>query len=127
VAIAGDCASEAARGDPELLRRVLENLVDNACKYSPDGATIALSAERDATSLRLRVTDDGPGVSEAFREKIFQKYVQLERDAEKHARTSRGLGLVFCRLAAEAHGGRIRVFDARPRGTTFEVEIPQTA
>jgi signal transduction histidine kinase len=120
-------APPIVRADRDLLQRVLENLVDNACKYSPEGATIRLAAGGSESSLELRVVDDGPGIAPEYRDKIFDKYVQLERDAAKHARTSRGLGLVFCRVAAEAHGGTIRVEDAGGRGTAFVIEIPRAA
>src|SRR5207244_11518308 len=68
--------------DPDLLRRVLENLVDNALKYAGRGGTIGIeSAPRPDGSAEIRVMDDGPGIPAELREKIFEKYVRLDRDA----------------------------------------------
>jgi len=113
------------RADKELLQRLVENLVDNSIKYTPAGGSIHVQAQGAADgSVEIRVTDEGHGVPQEYREKIFERYVQLDRDAEAHAWTSRGLGLAFCRLAAEAHGGRIWVEENKPKGSTFCVRIP---
>jgi signal transduction histidine kinase len=113
-------------GDQDLLRRLLENLVDNAIKYSVRGGAIRLAARgADADWLELAVSDAGPGVPESWRERIFEKYVRLDRDAANETRTSRGLGLVYCRLAAEAHGGRIWVEPNEPQGTVFRTRLPR--
>ncbi|HET9484243.1 MAG TPA: hybrid sensor histidine kinase/response regulator [Xanthomonadales bacterium] len=112
--------------DADLLRRLLENLVDNAIKYSQRGGAIHVSArDTDDGWLELSVSDTGPGVPEAWRERIFEKYVRLDRDAHSETRTSRGLGLVYCRLAAEAHGGRIWVEPNDPQGTVFRTRLPR--
>jgi len=112
------------RADRDLLRRVLENLVDNSLRYSPEGSTVRLEARADAGAAELRVRDDGLGVPAAYRERIFEKYVTLDPASSAEVRSSRGLGLVFCRLAVEAHGGRIWVEDNHPRGSTFCVRLP---
>ena len=113
-------------GDDDLLHRLLENLVDNAIKYTGRGTTITVRSRRDdAGAVVVQVIDQGPGVPLEQRERIFEKYQRLESQGPL-ARTSRGLGLVFCRLAAEAHGGRIHVEDAAPRGVAFCVTLPQT-
>jgi signal transduction histidine kinase len=114
--------------DRELLRRVLDNLLDNSFKYTPTGGTIGLEYRSPGPGeVELRVRDEGPGVPEAMRERIFDKYFRLDRDAFVHGRVSRGLGLVFCRAAVEAHGGRIWVEDNAPRGTTFCIRLPRGA
>ncbi|HLL54711.1 MAG TPA: response regulator [Myxococcaceae bacterium] len=111
--------------DADLLRRVLENLVDNCLKYTPAGGTIRLEASGDGSrSLELRVRDEGPGIPESFRDRIFDRYTQLERDAGTYAQSSRGLGLAFCRLAVEAHGGTIRAEPNEPKGSLFRVTLP---
>lgn len=116
------------RADKDLLQRLIENLIDNGIKYTPAGGTIDIRAQRGTDgAVELRVSDEGQGVPVEYREKIFEKYVQLDRDIETHARTSRGLGLAFCRLAAEAHGGRIWVEENRPKGSTFCVRLPSGA
>lgn len=109
--------------DRDLLLRLLENLLDNALKYSPPGGTIKVEASTANGYLDFCIRDEGPGIPGAYRERIFEKYVQLEDNTVSLARTSRGLGLVFCRLAAEAHGGRIWVEDNEPRGTAFRVRL----
>ncbi len=120
-----DLSPEVKRNvvDRDLLLRLLENLLDNALKYSPPGGTIRVEASSPNGFLDFSVRDEGPGIPGAYRERIFEKYVQLEDSATSLARTSRGLGLVFCRLAAEAHGGRIWVEDNAPRGTAFKVRL----
>jgi signal transduction histidine kinase len=109
--------------DRDLLLRLLENLLDNALKYSPPGGTIKIEASTADGYLEFCIRDEGPGIPGAYRERIFEKYVQLEDNTVSLARTSRGLGLVFCRLAAEAHGGRIWAEDNEPRGTAFRLRL----
>jgi two-component system sensor histidine kinase/response regulator len=114
------------RGDSDLLHRLFENLLDNSIKYNSSGGTVSVRTLVDHGFVEIHVNDDGPGVPLAFRDQIFQKYVQLDRDRDAHPeeRTSRGLGLAFCRLAAEAHGGRIWVEENDPKGSSFRVRIP---
>ena len=112
--------------DPDLMRRVLENLVDNAIKYSPQGGSVRIEARPEGDrAVEIRVVDQGRGVPEAFREKVFEKYVRVDPDVALAARNmSRGLGLTFCRLAVQAHGGSIRVTPNTPRGSVFSVRLP---
>jgi len=109
-------------GDADLLRRVLENLVENAIRHAPEGSVVRLSAVAQAGSTLLRVADAGHGVPEAAREQVFERFVQLGAE-EKSTRAGRGLGLTFCKLAVEAHGGRIWVEDADP-GAAFCLLLP---
>jgi signal transduction histidine kinase len=111
--------------DPDLMRRVLGNLVDNCVKYGPPGGRIWLESrvERDGTAL-LSIRDEGPGVPPDLRELIFEKYSRLERGKGRRRAGSRGLGLRFCRVAVEAHGGRIWVEDNVPTGACFRVRLP---
>jgi len=112
-------------GDAELLRRMIENLLDNAKKYSPAGTTIRLGIEPvDTAWVEIRVTDQGAGIPPEMRDRIFEKYARLERESAEYAESSRGLGLTFCRLAAEVHGGRIWVDDNPQGGCAFHVRIP---
>lgn len=112
------------RADRDMLRRVLQNLVDNSIKYAPAKSTIRLEADGKEDRVEFRVRDEGPGIPVEFREKIFEQNVQLDRDYARRGRLSRGLGLVFCRVAATAHGGRVWVEPNEPRGSSFCVEIP---
>lgn len=124
VSVDVDLDNDHVRVDPDLVRRILSNLLDNCLKYAPSGGQVAVSARTVEPGLiEIRVADQGPGVPEADRERIFDAYQQLERDRRKHMRTSRGLGLVFCRLAAEAHGGTVWVEDNEPQGSRFCVQL----
>ncbi len=112
--------------DPDLLRRLIENLLDNAFKYSPQNAAVEISARlSDDDAVEFRVVDHGIGVPEEMREQVFEKYVRLERETTRGRRAGRGLGLAFCRLAVEVHGGRIWVEDAKPSGAAFCVRLPR--
>lgn len=107
-------------GDPELIRRTLENLIDNALRYAPTESTIALTAAAFDGEVELRVVDAGPGVPEEHRARVFERFAQADREP---ARASRGLGLAFCKVVIEAHGGRIWIEDAAP-GAAFCIRIP---
>lgn len=111
--------------DRDLVRRILENLVDNSTKYAPPATTIRLEARAGPEGVELRVRDQGPGIPPEKRSNVFEKYVQLERDAAAHGRRGRGLGLVFVRLAAEAHGGSVTIEDHPGGGGCFCVLLPR--
>lgn len=111
--------------DASLIDRVLQNLLDNACKYAPAGTAVVLRLANDERVLRLDVLDEGPGVPDALKDKVFELYAQAESDVLNRARSSRGLGLAFCKLAVEAHGGRIWVEDRPGGGSAFCVELPR--
>ncbi len=115
--------------DRDLLARVIENLLDNAVRHTPRGGHICVEAEPldGADSVEIRVRDDGRGIPEDQRERVFQRYAQIEpaNCAETEcARCSVGLGLFFCRLAIDAHGGTIRAEANDPRGTVFRITLP---
>jgi len=108
--------------DVELLRRVLQNLVGNAIKFTPAGGHIAIEAHVDATSQQVvvvSVTDDGVGISPDLQARLFQKFVS----GRVRGRGS-GLGLAFCRLVVEAHGGRIWVESTPGSGAAFHFTLP---
>jgi two-component system sensor histidine kinase/response regulator len=109
--------------DGQLLRRVLENLIDNALRYSPTDGVIRIGVSRTARALTLVVSDQGPGVLPDQRDRVFEMYVRL--DDNNPARVGHGLGLVFCRLAIEAQGGRIWV-ESGPEdvGAAFHAVLP---
>jgi signal transduction histidine kinase len=111
--------------DAGLVVRTLENLLDNALKYAPRGTVIRVIAHASPDGgLSARVADHGRRIPPEHRERIFEREARLDRDLEVHARSSRGLGLAFCRFAVAAHGGRIWVEDNQPQGNVFCVEIP---
>lgn len=128
--IARDIAAlPAIFADRDLIERVLHNLFDNAVKYAPKKGTISVAGRvigpvGSDQRVEITVSDDGQGIPPHFRDKVFEKYVQLEEGAAAHARTSRGLGLTFCKLAVEAHGGMIVAEENQPKGTTFRMQLP---
>ncbi len=105
--------------DPDLLRRVLENLVENAIHHAPEDSDVQIDARQAGGGIELRVRDAGAGVPPELREHIFERFV---RGPQAATRENRGLGLAFCKLAVEAHGGRIWIEDAAP-GAAFCVWI----
>ncbi|MEZ4646762.1 MAG: HAMP domain-containing sensor histidine kinase [Chloroflexota bacterium] len=110
--------------DEDMIRRVLTNLVDNAIKHSQDSqriTVVARHAEGDPQKLLIAVQDEGVGIPPEFRNSIFEKF---ERIKTKTASKGLGLGLAFCRLAVEAHGGRIWVDDAPSGGASFNFLLP---
>ena len=121
----GSPVMASIQADKDLIRRVIENLVETSIKYAPAGTDIRLEMSlADGERFLFKVRDSGPGVPLELRSKIFDQYVQLDRDRHEQARAGRGLGLAFCRLAVEAHGGRIWVEDNPPAGSTFCFWIP---
>jgi len=109
--------------DPEFLRRLLLNLLENALKYSPSGSHTRIEAQPSKRGIRLSVQDQGQGIPEGMRERIFGKFVRLD-ETGTGARAGSGLGLAFCQLVAEAHDGRIWVEDNPAGGSVFVVELP---
>jgi signal transduction histidine kinase len=108
--------------DPGLLRRVLQNLVENAIKFTPAGGVVRVDVDRtppSPTSLTVLVKDTGPGVPHDIRGQLFQKFV-----TGNHEGYGSGLGLAFCRLAVEAHGGRIWLDGGADQGATFAFTLP---
>lgn len=123
--VAGDPGELTVDVDRDLIFRVLMNLIDNCLKYGPQEGKIWIDAEpNDDDTVLLTIQDEGPGVPVNLRERIFEKYAMVEREAHYRARESRGLGLRFCKVAVEAHGGRIWVEDGEPKGARFCVELP---
>jgi signal transduction histidine kinase len=104
--------------------RVLTNLVDNALKFTPTGEQVSITAELspDGDMMIVKVIDRGPGVPEAYRDKIFDRFTQIPKQLGRKRGT--GLGLTFCRLAVEAHGGRIWVEPRPEGGSIFIFSMP---
>jgi two-component system, sensor histidine kinase and response regulator len=121
-------AEQEVEVDPDLVTRVIENLLDNSLKYSPRGSEVRLRARADeGRGCTLELSDNGRGIPPDQRERIFERYARLDRELEVHSRTSRGLGLAFCKMAVHAHGGEIWVEDNVPRGALFRARIPGPA
>lgn len=115
---------DMVRGDVDLIRRVLENLLDNAIRHTPESGTVRVSARRKDAGVEIRIADSGQGIAPEMRDKVFQRFVQLEHQGTASSRGGRGLGLAFCRLAVEAHGGKIWIEDGEP-GAVFSLSLPQ--
>lgn len=111
------------RANADILQRVLLNLLDNALKVSKQNQAITIRALFDDSDglVRMHVEDQGPGIPPAYRERIFEKYQRVNgRSASKGL----GLGLAFCKLAVQAHGGQIWVEDSPNGGACFCITIP---
>jgi signal transduction histidine kinase len=110
--------------DGGLIRRVMQNLISNGIKHSPRGGRLVVGVAEGDGGVRVSVTDQGTGVPESMRTRIFEKFgaAAARRDQTYH---SAGLGLAFCKLAVEAHGGTIGVTDAQPTGSVFAFDLPQ--
>jgi two-component system sensor histidine kinase BaeS len=117
-----EAGSLTVTGDEDRLRQVVLNLLDNAVRHASSRVHVVLV--RDGSNARLRVDDDGPGVPEARREHVFERFYRVDRARQRDDGGS-GLGLAIVRTLAEAHGGSVRV-DASPLGgARFEVRLPR--
>lgn len=109
--------------DVSKIGRVLTNLIDNALKYTPSGGKITIAADRLPDHMvQVEVSDNGPGIPLEYRQKIFERFGQIP--GLKGRRRGSGLGLTFCQLAVEAHGGHIWVKDNLKGGSTFAFTLP---
>jgi two-component system, sensor histidine kinase and response regulator len=112
--------------DEEKVRRVLVNLLGNAMKFTPEDGEVALEARRQGEAILVRVRDTGEGLPEEYRERIFEKFGQVE-SRKSGRKMSTGLGLTFCKLAVETHGGTIGVESTSGLGSTFWFTLPTQA
>jgi signal transduction histidine kinase len=104
--------------DGQKIERVLLNLVDNALKFAPVGGLVQIRARRENLDrVRVEVADNGPGVSDEYKKRIFDRYQQADQRGSHRRGT--GLGLTFCKLAVEAHGGNIWIEDNPGGGSVF--------
>ncbi len=104
--------------DPGIISRVIQNLLYNAIKYTSSDGNIRIGIEQNSGNIRISVSDNGPGIPPEYHEKIFEKFGQVNREGHKQ-KYSTGLGLTFCKLAVEAHGGHIGVISESGKGSTF--------
>jgi two-component system, sensor histidine kinase and response regulator len=108
-------------GDPALIRRVLENIVDNSLRHAPSAGRVSIQT-RLGRLLEISISNDGPPVPPEDRERIFEKFARGKGQAP--AVGNAGLGLYFCKRAVEAHGGQIRVQETSEWPTSFVIELP---
>ena len=111
------------RADGRLVEQVLVNLVDNALKYTEPGSSIAITARKSGSMALIQVSDDGPGIPDGEKERIFDKFYCGQHKIADNRR-SLGLGLFLCRAIVEAHGGTIGVTDRDPHGAVFGFTLP---
>lgn len=113
------------RADAEEMSQVLENLLENALKFSPEGGTVRLALEEMDGAAVLHVADEGPGIPDQDKHRVFERFYQGDagRNAPPPDRGV-GLGLAICRHIVDAHGGTITVRDNTPQGALFELTIP---
>jgi two-component system phosphate regulon sensor histidine kinase PhoR len=110
------------RLDERAIEIAVFNLIDNALKYAADGKHVAVSVEVRRGSLEIRVEDGGPGIPMDDRKRIFERFERGRIATGKHVRGS-GIGLALVKHIAEAHGGKVTVEDASPRGTVFVISL----
>jgi signal transduction histidine kinase len=109
----------ALSGDNTLLRQMLGNLVDNAVRHA--ASTVIVTLARSECDATVRVCDDGPGVAEAVRDRVFERFVRLQTESD-----GAGLGLPIARWIAEAHGGRL-LLEPSKEGACFTITLPASA
>jgi PAS domain S-box-containing protein len=108
--------------DLDMIRRVLINLLENATKYTPERGRIEIGAAAEGEMIRFWILDNGPGIPESDRERVFEKFTRLKKDSGP---SGLGVGLAFCRLAVQAHGGKIWIESGEGgRGTKFALTLP---
>lgn len=108
------------RVDRGLISRVIANLLSNALKFTPESGAVAVHLLRQENELIMTVADSGPGVPLHERERIFEKFAQVEGGERRGA----GLGLTFCKMVVEAHGGRLTVGESDLGGALFRLSLP---
>ncbi len=115
-------------GDADLLGRLMLNLLDNAIKYSPAGATVEVDMSARASDYVVTVIDAGPGIPDDERERVFERFVRLDaaRSREEESVTSgAGLGLAIARRIAQLHDGRLDISESHPGKTVLRLQLPR--
>jgi two-component system OmpR family sensor kinase len=107
-------------GDPDRLKQLLLNLIDNALKYTPPGGTVTLSLYRDQAWVRISVEDTGVGIPPDVLPHVFDRFYRAQREGRKGV----GVGLSIARWIAEAHDGHLSVESTVGEGTTFTISLP---
>ncbi|NQU57190.1 MAG: response regulator, partial [Rhodospirillales bacterium] len=111
-------------GDEDRLMQVLSNLMSNAAKFSPDGEQVDLSVTRRGETIRIAVKDNGPGIPEEFRDRIFVKFSQAD-SSDTRQKGGTGLGLSISKAIVEQHGGTIGFDTVTGKGSTFYIDLPE--
>ena len=112
--------------DENKIQRVISNLIDNALKFSPEGENINIKLESPGQEMiEIHILDQGPGIPVEYADSVFDRFFQVPNHSSRKRGT--GLGLTYCRLTVEAHGGRIWVQNRPERGSDFVVSLPAAA
>jgi two-component system sensor histidine kinase CpxA len=117
-----DASPLSIAGDPELLRRAVENVIRNAIRYSPSGKNVEVTLSRSADGAAIHVRDYGPGVPEESLTRLFDAFYRVEPDRDR-ASGGVGLGLAIARRAVELHHGAVTAQNAHP-GLRVTIELP---
>lgn len=107
--------------DLDMIRRVLVNLIENASKYSPPEGNLWIGSNHEGEWVKIWIKDEGPGISPLDQERVFEKYTRLKNG---QSASGLGVGLAFCKLAVQAHGGQIWVESELGKGSTFFLTLP---
>ena len=112
--------------DENKIQRVISNLIDNALKFSPEGENINIKLESPSQQMiEIHILDRGPGIPAEYADSVFDRFFQVPNHSSRKRGT--GLGLTYCRLTVEAHGGRIWLQNRPERGSEFVVSLPAAA
>jgi heavy metal sensor kinase len=111
-------------GDEDLIRRMIANLVDNAVRHSPAGATVRVELDATDSGYAIAVKDQGLGIAPEIREQIFERFFRGDASRRPSARDGAGLGLPLARWIARAHGGDVVLARSSPAGSTFVISLP---
>lgn len=112
-----------AKMDARLIVQVIINIINNAIKYTPEGSHIRLSAQKEKNMVRIRIADDGPGISDEAKLHLFDMFYTANI-GKADSRRGLGLGLSLCKSIVDAHGGEISVSDNQPSGAVFSFTLP---
>ena len=116
--------SVLVRGDAELLRSAIENLVDNAVEYSYDASKICLKLTQDASTVRVAVLDEGVGIRPEDKPKLFKKFSRIQTDHRQNIGGT-GLGLFWVKTVVDMHSGSVEARDNVPTGSVFTISLPK--
>lgn len=116
-------ALPAIHADATLLRRVLDNLLDNAAKFSSPEEPVRITARSDASRLVIEVQDQGVGIAEGDRARVFEPFFRSDRSRDR-ATGGVGLGLALVKRILDAHSGEVEIREAQPQGTCFRLTLP---
>jgi signal transduction histidine kinase len=113
-------------GEARQIQQVVNNLIDNALKFTPEGGTIVVELYKEASKIVLNVSDTGVGISKEDQSKVFDRFFQADRSHTKNAEAfgGNGLGLSICKAIVESMGGNISVTSIPEKGSTFTITLP---